>query len=54
MPAYCLHVSEVEVLVARLFKVRRINPPYFWGALDSVSVEFVRFENAECTGWFNA
>jgi hypothetical protein len=51
VPEYILYVNEVDTLIARLFKLCRINPPAYWGGLPPAAVESLRFQNAECEGW---
>jgi hypothetical protein len=51
VPEYCLYVNEVDALIARLFKVCRINPLAYWGALPSEAVRSLQYENSEYDGW---
>src|SRR4051812_17203361 len=51
LPEYYLYVNEVDVLVARLFKVCKINPPAYWGALHPEAVRLLQYENSVCEGW---
>jgi hypothetical protein len=51
LPEYCLYVNEVDALVARLFKVCRINPLAYWGTLHPEAVRFLQYQNSECEDW---
>ena len=51
VPEYCLYVNEVDALIARLFKVCRINPRAYWGALDREALRFLQYDNSEYEGW---
>jgi hypothetical protein len=51
LPEYVLYVNEVDDLIARLFKVCRINPPFYWGTLNTEAVRFLEYENRVCAGW---
>jgi hypothetical protein len=50
-PLYQLEVNAVDKVVARLFRLLRINPRAYLGGLNPEARRALEFRNDECKGW---
>jgi hypothetical protein len=52
VPKYKVVVSDIDRLVATIFKVCSRNPLFFTGGMNAYAREAITHQNEACEGWF--